>query len=204
MACREFEMGRVCMLNTELNKHCPCRAICQIPNCKNNLPRWMRMPILIFVYIENSGCDCFSLLTALHYYLGVISVEYTRLYRELYQWSVFWSHHYGKKSCSLQDAGQLSKSWVWYSCKNYLLNTSAIFLWPEKGKCGPELWTPNFHKNQINSHCFPLYDACLRICRQSWNSCPTLQSVFWLYLLVIWGFGFVFLLVSKRKDILLS
>jgi len=56
---------------------------------KNNLPDWMGMPILTFVCTENSECDCFFFapFLVLHYCLGVISVECTCLYTEMYSWA---------------------------------------------------------------------------------------------------------------------
>lgn len=92
MACREFEMGRVCIIHTKLSiTHAGqymWSFVCQISNCKNNLPDGMRMPVLIFVRLENSECDCFAPFIVLLHYLGDTSVKYSCLYTELYQWSV--------------------------------------------------------------------------------------------------------------------
>lgn len=72
-----------------------------------------------------------------HYYLAFTSVEYTCLYMKLYQWSVSGHDTMGKKSWSLWDVGQLSKSGVLQNFLSidaaaktlYLLNVSAVFLY---------------------------------------------------------------------------
>lgn len=202
MACREFEMGRVCILNTKLNDHCPCGAICQylwsficqIRNCKIICQiEWECQSLHLYAWkIMNPTAFLCSIY--LHYYVGVISVEYMCLYTKPYQWSVSGHVTMEKKPCSLWDVGQLSKSWVLQDFLSidtavktiYLLNLSAIVLWPEKEKkvvqnC--ELQT--FTKNKLALIASICIDVCLHICRQSWSSCPNLQRVFWLYLLVI-------------------
>lgn len=94
MACREFEMGRVSVLNIKLSKQFLCSTICHyLLNCRCEFHNYESNPpglnenTLIPMHRRKNECDCSSLLIVL-LSRGSVRICVMSLYTELNLWSV--------------------------------------------------------------------------------------------------------------------